>query len=457
MPAIQGSQAELQQVMRDATRSATAAGHVTRMRGVLVVGEFALALVLLVGAALLIQSFWRLQHVTLGFNPESVLTARLWLPQPNDPQTGPYFTHDARVAFYRRVLDRLSALPGVQSVGGISTLPLSGPQGRLSFAIEGRSTDIGDAPSAQTSLVTPGYFRDARDRARARPAVRRPRRCPHAAAAVVSESFARQFFADDDPIGKRIDPGVAGAPGGPQQPPPNAFTIVGIVRDVKTDRLDTRATPMLYRSVLQPSNLNLTLVVRAQGDPSMLDRIDPARGARGRSQRAGVQRADDGRRRGGGAGAAAVHDAVAGAVRRDGAVVVVNRHLRRDGVLRHAADARDRDSDGARGCVARRAGDGAGAGRASRGGGRRGRSHRRVRAHARHRTLLFDVSPRDPMTLRVAVGDPDGRRAARVLRPGAAGDAGRSDPRAEIRMSIAHETHENTKKRRSRSQHRDAS
>jgi putative ABC transport system permease protein len=270
MPAIQGSHAELQQVMRDATRSTSASGRVTRMRGALVVGEFALALVLLVGAALLIQSFWRLQHVTLGFNPESVLTARQWLPQPNNPQTGPYFTHDARVAFYRRVLDRISTLPGVQSVGGISTLPLSGPQGRLSFAIEGRSTDIGDAPSTQSALVTPSYFRtlgielvrgrlfDDHDDTRA------------PIAAVVSETFARQFFSGDDPIGKRVTPGSRVRPAGPQQPAPNAFTIVGIVRDVKTDRLDTRATPMLYRSVLQQSNFNLALVIRANGDPSIL-------------------------------------------------------------------------------------------------------------------------------------------------------------------------------------------
>jgi putative ABC transport system permease protein len=236
MPAIQGSQAELQQVMRDATRSATTSGHVTRMRGALVVGEFALALVLLVGAALLIQSFWRLQARNARLQPESVLTARLWLPQPNNPQTGPYFTHDARVAFYRRVLDRLSALPGVQSVGGISTLPLSGPQGRLSFAIEGRSTDIGDAPSAQTALVTPGYFRtlgielvrgrlfDDHDDTRS------------PIAAVVSEAFAKQFFADD-PLAN-VTPGSRVRPADPQQA--RTRSRLSGSSATKTDRL-TRA------------------------------------------------------------------------------------------------------------------------------------------------------------------------------------------------------------------------
>ena len=119
--------------MREAGGSASAAGRMTRLRGVLVVAEFALALVLLVGAALLVQSLWRLQRVDLGFSPSSVLTARLWLPQPNLPETGPYFMHDARVSFYRRVLDRVTALPGVRAVGGISNLPLGGVHGRTSF------------------------------------------------------------------------------------------------------------------------------------------------------------------------------------------------------------------------------------------------------------------------------------------------------------------------------------
>jgi putative ABC transport system permease protein len=258
--------------MREAARSPTAPGSVARLRGVLVVAEFALALVLLVAAALLIQSFWHLQRVTLGFNPDSVLTARIWLPQPNEPSTGPYFRHDARVAFYRRVLDRVAVLPGVQSVGGVSTLPLSGSPGRASFTIEGQGTDAADVSSSQSTLVTPGYFgalgialvhgrlfSDHDD-------VRAP------AAVLVSESFARQFFPNADAVGKRIALGsrVRSASGPQQAGGPNWSTIVGVVRDVKTDRLDAGATPMFYRSVLQVSNLSLTLVVRAHGDPAVL-------------------------------------------------------------------------------------------------------------------------------------------------------------------------------------------
>ena len=271
-PAIQGSDAALHDVMRESTRSATAVGSVARLRGVLVVAEFALALVLLVAAALLIQSFWRLQRVTLGFNPDSVLTARLWLPQPNEPSTGPYFTHDARVRFYRRVLDRVATLPGVQSVGGVSTLPLAGSFGRASFTIEGQGTDATDVSTSQAALVTPGYF-GALGIGLLRGRLFTDHDDVHAPPAVlVSESFARQFFPSGDAIGKRIAFGsrVRSAAGPQQAPTPNWFTIVGVVRDVKTDRLDAAATPMCYRSVLQISNLNLTLVVRALGDPTIL-------------------------------------------------------------------------------------------------------------------------------------------------------------------------------------------
>ena len=156
-PAIQGSTVDLNQVMRESARSATAAGRLARLRAVFVVSEFALALVLLVGAALLIQSFWRLQRVSLGFDPQSLLTARIWLPQPNAPETGPYFTHPARVSFYRRALERIAALPGVTAVRGVSNLPLSGLRGITPFFKEGDAIDVSDTPTAHTAIVTPGY------------------------------------------------------------------------------------------------------------------------------------------------------------------------------------------------------------------------------------------------------------------------------------------------------------
>ena len=270
-PAIQGSRVDLQSVMREATRSASAAGRSTRLRSVLVVGEFALALVLLVGAALLVQSFWRLQGVDLGFRPSSVLTARIWLPQPNDPKSGPYFTHAARELFYRRVMDRVAALPGVEAVGGVTSLPLGGTPGRAAFNVDGRAPEAGNIPVSEVSFVTPGYFSalgitktsgrllDEHDDSRAPLAV------------VVSEAFAQRYFSGEEPIGKRISQG-SGLPGGPrnQVTPPNWMIIVGVVRDVKSERLEATPAPLMYRALWQTSNLNLTLTIKTKNDPAVL-------------------------------------------------------------------------------------------------------------------------------------------------------------------------------------------
>jgi len=270
-PAIHGANADLNHVMRESSRTATPSRRIARLRGGFVVAEFALALVLLIGAALMIQSFWRLQRVDLGFRPSAVLTFGIWLPQPNDPQTGPYFRHDARVSFYRRVVERLAALPGVEAAGGVTVLPLGGQRGRMSFSIEGRPTASGDTRVAESALATPGYFRalgidllrgrlfdDAED-------AQKP------LAIVVSESFARRFFPDEDPIGRRIAAGArVGVAPGPQQQPTNWMTIVGIVRDVKSSGLDVDAAPAIYRSVWQVSNLNLAMAVRTRGDAAAL-------------------------------------------------------------------------------------------------------------------------------------------------------------------------------------------
>ncbi len=271
-PAIQGSSAELQHVTRESSRAATATSGVARLRAVLVVSEFALALVLLVGAALLVQSFWRLERVDLGFRPESVLTARLWLSQPNDPSAGPYFTDQARVNFYKQVLDRVATLPGVQAAGGVSALPLNGSRPRNSFVIEGRSLEAGDVPAAEEAFATPGYFRalgidllrgrlfEEDDDARIRKV------------AVVSETFVRKYFPSEDPIGKRLGPGARVLTlGGPAQPaPPEWTTIVGVVRDVRTDAVDLEAAPLIYRPEWEASSHNITLTVRTEGDPAAL-------------------------------------------------------------------------------------------------------------------------------------------------------------------------------------------
>ena len=262
-PAIHASNPNLQETLKDAARGATGGVRRNRLRSMLVVSEFALALMLLISAALLIRSFWQLNNVNPGFNSQNVLTARLWLPQPNLPETGPYFTHPARVLLYKQVIEKIATLPGVKSVGGVSQLPLGGGRPNAPVMIEGRPLESNSLNIVEPLFASPGYFNalgiqlvkgrlftDQDDD-------KAPR------SVVVSQKFADKFFSGEDPIGKRIQFGTR-----PAQP--NWQTIIGIVRDVKSEGLAVEGKPQVYRSLLQVSGLSLALVVRTSSDPGAL-------------------------------------------------------------------------------------------------------------------------------------------------------------------------------------------
>ncbi len=255
-PAIHASNPNLQETLKDAARGATASAARNRLRSLLVVSEFALAMMLLISAALLIRSFRQLNNVDPGFNPENVLTVRLWLPQPNLPETGPYFKHPARVQLYRQVIENLKTLPGVESVGGVNQLPLGGGRSSAGITVEGQTSQSESPGAIEPALASPGYF-DAmgiklvsgrlftdQDDEKAPGAV------------VISQKLANAFFSGQDPIGKRIKFGGI-ASQSPWQ------TVIGVVRDVKSQGLGVESRPQMYRSLLQISNLSLTLVIRA--------------------------------------------------------------------------------------------------------------------------------------------------------------------------------------------------
>ncbi len=262
-PAIHASNPNLQETLKDAARGATGGVRRNRLRSMLVVSEFALALMLLISAALLIRSFWQLSNVNPGFNSQNLLTARLWLPQPNLPETGPYFTHPARVLLYKQVIEKLETLPGVKSVGGVSQLPMGGGRAAAPVMIEGQPIESNSLNMVEPLSASPGYF-DAlgiqlikgrlftdQDNDKAIRAV------------IVSQKFADKFFSGEDPIGKRIQFG--------NRPSQNNWqTIIGIVRDVKSEGLGVEGKPQVYRSLLQASGLSLALVVRASSDPGAL-------------------------------------------------------------------------------------------------------------------------------------------------------------------------------------------
>jgi putative ABC transport system permease protein len=244
----------LSEPLREGGRGAVGHGH--RLRDTLVVGEISLALVLLVGAGLLLRSFLKVMDADPGFRPAGVLTATLPLSAAS------LADHAQRAAFLERVLEEARAMPGVEAAG--ATLPLLGGW-QSSFNVEGKpEPPPGQRPSADIARVSPDYFRamgirvregrvfDARDRAEA------PRVC------VVDETFARTHWPGRSPLGKRVKFGRLDDDRNPW------LEVVGVVAHVKNYGVDEASRVELYLPYLQDSVSSLTLVVRAAGRPGAL-------------------------------------------------------------------------------------------------------------------------------------------------------------------------------------------
>jgi putative ABC transport system permease protein len=252
-PALNATNPNLTASLKEGGRGSTEGSRSARLRRALVVSEIAIALMLLVGAGLMVRSFMRLQEVDPGFQPERVLAVDVALP-------GAKYKEDERVVgFFDQFLSRVKTQTGVESVAAISTLPLSGSGDIITFEIEGK-TALADSGSvdAEYRIATPGYFRTMRI-----PLVkgnefteRDTKDAPYAM--VINETFARRFFPNEEPIGKRINFGGTESPW---------RTIVGMVKDVRLQSLDTEPYPQMYVALAQAPRRSMTMVVRTASDP----------------------------------------------------------------------------------------------------------------------------------------------------------------------------------------------
>ncbi len=230
-----------------------------RTRSLLVVSEIALALILLAGAGLLLRSFHRLGQVNPGFNPARVLTADLALPFAR------YDTNAKRAAFYQQLIERLQALPGVQSAGIISDLPLSGMNADRSYTHDAIPPDRqrGSPPNADYRHCSPDYFNAIGIpllRGRAFTEQDTPDAEP---VAIVNETLARRIWPNENTVGKRI---AFFAPQGLEP----WRVIVGVTGDVKHRGLNEEARPEIYVPHAQAPEGTMTLILRAAGDPLAL-------------------------------------------------------------------------------------------------------------------------------------------------------------------------------------------
>jgi predicted permease len=268
-PAWHVGRPDLTHVLKREGRALAGSGEQARTRRVLMVTEFALSLVLMISASLLLRSFWDLLNVRPGFTPQNVMAVRTWLPIPNDPETDIYRTAAQEAPFIREVLRRSGTLSGVEevAVGDIAAIPLGHGRDDLNpylLVVEGREAQTDQPPWVNVSITTPEYFhllgmslRRGRlfgdfDNENAPPV------------AVINESFAKIYWPDADPVGQRLK--LNNARSTPRNLP--WATVVGVIADARTESLADSSAPQVYLSLFQKPSKDLAIFLRGRLDPA---------------------------------------------------------------------------------------------------------------------------------------------------------------------------------------------
>lgn len=267
IPAFASAKPELTEALKEGGRSSTAGARHNQLRNSLVIAEIALALVLLVGAGLLLKSYARVQNLDPGFDRLNVLTAELALPDTKYPQpeSAEYREGEAIINFWNEAFRRVQQLPGVEAASFTTILPLSGSNSDSSFSIEGRVVGKNEpGPDEEIRIVTPDYFRVLKtpllrgrffsesDNTRAPGVV------------IINDALAKKFWPDDDALGKRITFSDT------RKPDPKWLTIVGIVRSIRHRGLDLDPAPEYYLPLAQRAESSMILAVRSGKDPRTL-------------------------------------------------------------------------------------------------------------------------------------------------------------------------------------------
>ena len=255
VPALQASRFDLNKSLKEGGRDTPAGASKNRLRSLLVVSEVAIALVLLIGATLLMRSFTRLLDVAPGFNPEKVLTLELQLA---DLAPSRYESKDEQVKFFDQLFARLQSLPGVANAGGVLSLPLSGASESTDVILEGQeAVPAGQRPEADYTIVTPGYFATLQipllqgRQSSAQDKLGEP------LVIVINDILAARLWPGQDAIGKRLRVGFEKEP----------REVVGVVGSIKQAALDAEARPAMYMQHAQSPTNRLTVLVRTTGEP----------------------------------------------------------------------------------------------------------------------------------------------------------------------------------------------
>jgi putative ABC transport system permease protein len=269
-PAIQAMKADITGAIREGAQGSGTSAKTLRVRSLLIVSELALAVVLMVGAGLLLRTFWGLLQENPGFNPSRVVTASFWLANPNDPKTDVYADLSKRTSFIRDVIRRVAAIPGIDGAAMTSDLPGARPTITSALVIEDRAADSSQGLTAEVIRVSPDYFTLMQS-----PLIRgrfflESDESGKQDVAIIDETTARRYWSGIDPVGRRLRFGrdTASQRGNPSLP---WIIVVGIVKDMKQDGLDTDGVPHIFRPIYQQSGRTMSVVAKTPLPASLLE------------------------------------------------------------------------------------------------------------------------------------------------------------------------------------------
>jgi putative ABC transport system permease protein len=260
-PALHSANGALSLAIREGGRGSGYSTRTGRLRNVLIVSEVAFALILMVGAGLLLRTLQDLLQEDPGFNPTRVVTANIQLPNPNNPDTDPYRDIPRRAAFNRELLRRMKAMPGVQLAAITSALPTTNSNPSAvggvtieGFAIEDRSVESSLDLRAERIRISPDYFRVLQTPLVSGRSFTEGDEDGQPPVAIIDESTAHKYWPDRDPLGRRVRFG--------RDSTKPWTTVVGVVKDIKSDGLDIDGVPHIYLSTYQDNGRRLSVVLR---------------------------------------------------------------------------------------------------------------------------------------------------------------------------------------------------
>jgi putative ABC transport system permease protein len=269
-PALHSAKGALSSAIREGGRGSGYSTKTGRLRDVLIVSELAFAVILMVGAGLLLRTLRDLLQENPGFNPTQVVTANIQLPNPNEPEADPYLNNLPRANFDRELLRRMKAIPGVELAAITSALPTTninpnavGGLATEGFAIEDRPVESSQGLHAERIRISPDYFKVLQTTLLRGRSFTEGDEDGKPLVAIIDESTARKYWPTRDPLGRRVRFG--------RDSSKPWTTVVGIVKDIKSDGLDINGVPHIYVSTYQDSSKELSVVLRTSLPATVLE------------------------------------------------------------------------------------------------------------------------------------------------------------------------------------------